>query len=348
MTEVTVIGAGIVGCAAAWFLAERGATVTVLERDRVAGAASGRNAGSIQHPLHRDAAALYSESVEIYRRIGVAGDAPRGMLALLNTEREAHAARDAVAAFGELEAAVLDPDALARVEPALAGDVFACRLATGYPAHPAAATERFAALAREAGVRLVEGVQARLVLDGGGRLKGVEAGGERHRADAVLVAAGPWTAQLIAHPAIPISAQWGVTVQLELDEPVRHRLEEWGSDHGGAAHFEATPLGEVTVLGATRSPTEPDRERVAQAVLERARRFLPAVSEARVLATRSCPRPLSADGWPLIGPVPGLQGVHVAAGHGPLGISLGPASARIAADAALGIRPAPATWRVSR
>jgi glycine/D-amino acid oxidase-like deaminating enzyme len=49
--DVTVIGAGIVGCAAAWMLAERGATVTVLEREHVAAAASGRNAGSIQRPL---------------------------------------------------------------------------------------------------------------------------------------------------------------------------------------------------------------------------------------------------------------------------------------------------------
>ena len=48
---------------------------------------------------------------------------------------------------------------------------------------------------------------------------------------------------------------------------------------------------------------------------------------------------MSADGRPLLGPLPGVEGLFVAAGHGPWGISLGPGSARLVADAVLG-RPA--------
>jgi glycine/D-amino acid oxidase-like deaminating enzyme len=48
-----------------------------------------------------------------------------------------------------------------------------------------------------------------------------------------------------------------------------------------------------------------------------------------------CARPQSIDGRPLIGPVGGIAGLYVCAGHGPWGISTGPASAAIAARAVL-------------
>jgi glycine/D-amino acid oxidase-like deaminating enzyme len=50
---------------------------------------------------------------------------------------------------------------------------------------------------------------------------------------------------------------------------------------------------------------------------------------------RACARPQSFDGRPLLGPVPGIERLYVAAGHGPWGISTAPASARLVADAML-------------
>jgi glycine/D-amino acid oxidase-like deaminating enzyme len=67
-----------------------------------------------------------------------------------------------------------------------------------------------------------------------------------------------------------------------------------------------------------------------------------------VLERRVCARPVSPDGAPLLGPVPGVEGLHVATGHGPWGISLGPASARIAAEALLGRAPVPAAFAAAR
>jgi D-amino-acid dehydrogenase len=45
-----------------------------------------------------------------------------------------------------------------------------------------------------------------------------------------------------------------------------------------------------------------------------------------------CARPLSRDDRPLIGPVPGVDGLWIAAGHGPWGISTGPAAAPLLVD----------------
>jgi glycine/D-amino acid oxidase-like deaminating enzyme len=55
-----------------------------------------------------------------------------------------------------------------------------------------------------------------------------------------------------------------------------------------------------------------------------------------------CARPQSADGRPFIGPIEGTTGLFVCAGHGPWGISTGPASAAMAARAVLdGTAPPP-------
>jgi glycine/D-amino acid oxidase-like deaminating enzyme len=351
--DVIVIGAGLLGTAAAMFLAEGGARVTVLERDVVAGAASGRNAGSIQHPLDAVRAPLYAESVEHYRRIGVIDGPPAGLLAVGVDPAAAQVALAAAREFPELAPELLDGEALRAEEPGLGHDLYGCLFATGHPARPAAATARFAEAARALGVRIEEGVAARPALDGD-RVTGVLTDAGHRAAGAVLVAAGPWTPELVDatgewRPVVPL---WGVTVRVALADAPRHRLEEWdGDEHEqrrSVAQFEATPVGDVTVLGATRMPREPDPAAVAHAVRERAARFLPAVAGAATVAVRACARPLSRDDVPLLGPLAHADGLHVATGHGAYGISLGPASARIAADAILGRAAVPAAYAADR
>ncbi|HEX6148469.1 NAD(P)/FAD-dependent oxidoreductase [Nocardioides sp.] len=61
--EVAVVGAGVVGLATAWFLQQRGVSVTVYDRDRVAAGASWGNAGwltpAIATPLPEPAVLRY-------------------------------------------------------------------------------------------------------------------------------------------------------------------------------------------------------------------------------------------------------------------------------------------------
>ena len=57
-SDVVVIGGGIVGTAAAAFLADAGATVTLVEREGLASGASGANSGIVQHPFDPVLAAL--------------------------------------------------------------------------------------------------------------------------------------------------------------------------------------------------------------------------------------------------------------------------------------------------
>jgi glycine/D-amino acid oxidase-like deaminating enzyme len=61
-------------------------------------------------------------------------------------------------------------------------------------------------------------------------------------------------------------------------------------------------------------------------------RLSPALAEAKVLARQACYRPVTRDGLPLIGPVPGVQGAYVATGHSVWGILNAPATGEAMAE----------------
>lgn len=226
-SDVIVIGGGLVGVTASLLLAEAGVSVTVFEADHVGAAASGRNAGSIQHPLDPVRAPLYEESVELYRRFGVLDGLPGGMLGVARTPEGPGALAAAAAQFASLSPELLDPDEVRALDPELAPDLLGCLIQTAYPTTPHGATIRIAALARERGVRILEGQRAEPVVRAG-RVIGVSTAAGTIAAETVFLAAGPWTPRLIDPSGRwrPVEFDWGVTVHIEFTGRVRHRIEE--------------------------------------------------------------------------------------------------------------------------
>ena len=368
-TEIVVIGGGIIGCAAAAILADRGARVTLVERSAIGAGASGRNLGAIQHPFDPVLAPLYYESLTRYRALAAEtrtfaiGEEPAGLL-LLNRDPDAAAAqvRRQREAVPELLPRLLSPDDVVRIEPSLRHGPAAVRLATGYPIPPASTTDAWAWLAEERGARLLIGAAAKPVVENGAVMGVRFDDGTRLGADAILVAAGPWTPALVdpAGAWSPIHATWGVTLQLRLDGSApRHIVEEDEVDTinraaaataRAATEAESEPpslfslasAGGVSTLGSTFLPREPDPIRIAPLLLRRAVEFLPAIEGAELIERRMCARPQSVDGRPFVGPIGPVDGLFVCAGHGPWGISTGPASAATAARAILdGTSPPP-------
>ncbi len=167
-------------------------------------------------------------------------------------------------------------------------------------------------------------------------------------ADAVLVAAGPWTSELLEPlgRGVPIAPRWGVIVEADLADPPHHIMEEAGigsmlagGEDGPEQDFSLVPFPETSAVGSTFLTDEPDPASWIERILVRAARFVPGVEDAPIRGVRACARPMSADGRPLIGAVPGVEGLFVCAGHGPWGISTGPASAWLVADLILGRDP---------
>jgi len=362
--DVAIVGGGIVGCATAAFLAEAGAWVLVVESVGIAAAASGRNSGVVQHPFDAPLAALYRETVALLRDLeGIAADdfalppAPAGLLYVSTEPAAALALATALlASHPEVEPAYLDPDALGRLEPGLEPGVAACSLAIGYPVGPGRATRAWAEVAARRGAEILIGEAAALERVGD-TVVGVRVGGEFRAAGSVVVAAGPWTPALVDPTGAwrPIRPLWGAVVEIDLTSPPRHVLEELEIDTTIEPERSrpAESAGDVpvafslvtadgrSVLGSSFSAHEPDHAALVPVLIERARRFLPAVAQATVRGSRQCARPLSFDGRPLVGAVPAVDRLFVAAGHGPWGISTGAASARLVADLVLGRVAAP-------
>ncbi|MDQ6795994.1 MAG: FAD-binding oxidoreductase, partial [Chloroflexota bacterium] len=326
--------------------------------------------------LHRETVALYRElESEAPARFALPAE-PAGLLYVSHDERVTAAlAEELTATHPELSPSFLDPDRLGALEPALSPGVSACRLAIGYPVAPAVATRAYAALAEDRGVRLMVGQGAGIVSHGG-RCSGVVVGGQTIESAAVVVAAGPWTPGIVDPSGAwqPIRSLWGAVAEIELPDPPRHVLEEAEIDttiEPGERRPDAVPLRParraerpsepspprpddtaglsfslVTVagrstLGSTFLDDEPDPAAMAPALVRHGSQFVGAIARARIIGTRRCARPLSRDGRPLVGALPFLDGLFVAAGHGPWGISTAPATARLVADLVLGRSKAP-------
>jgi glycine/D-amino acid oxidase-like deaminating enzyme len=367
--DVAIIGGGIVGAATAAFLARDGAAVTLYERSEIAAAASGRNSGVVQHPFDPILVRLYRDSLALYRELmaepsiadgfRIAAE-PSGLMLLGAGEAGARDAAEIAAqwsaAYPETRPEVLSSPALRAAEPGLRDDLSACRLEIGFPAAPASATRAYAAMAMSRGARVRTGRAARPVVDRAGVAIGVEIDGSVEPCGAVIVAAGPWTPNLVDSKAFSarIAPIWGVVAVVALAGPPRHVLEEIeidiepgalpvsdaGADSAAAGlGFSLVTADGATALGSTFLEAEPEPSALVEPLRVRGERYVPALATARILGFRVCARPVSADRRPLVGAVPGTDGLFIAAGHGPWGISTGPATARMIADLVVG-RPA--------
>jgi glycine/D-amino acid oxidase-like deaminating enzyme len=305
----------------------------------------------VQHPFDPVLAELHVETLRHYRELdGFAmPDQPAGVLLVARDRAPLVPAVAGISAGQpELDPVLLDPNELQRLEPGIGRKIWGCRLETGFPVKSAAATLCFAERARRAGAVLHEGRPAwPWVL--GRSVRGVLAGGRHFAAGAVLVTAGPWAPEVIdpTHAWRPIVPVWGVVVEVSVDDPPRHVVEELGvegvvgsgPDEEPAAPpaslFSLVAADGAVALGSTFLAEEPEAASWAGRLRRAGEPFVPALSRARVEGARACARPQSLDGRPLVGPAGGIESLWIAAGHGPWGISTGPATARLAADALL-------------
>jgi len=339
--DVGVIGGGICGVSVAAFLAQEGLSVGLFESTAIAAAASGRNSGSVQQPFDPHLASLHRDTLAIYRELAgqsdefQLADAPAGLLIVSPDDAAVSAATAAIAAeVPELSPELVASGPLHALEPMLAPGLSACRLETGWPVAPASATHALAALAERSGAVVHVGHPDSSVVLKGGRAIGIRlVSGEEVACGRVVVAAGPWSTDLVPGWAGQdrIRSVWGVVVSVRLEHAPGHVLEELGIDRPGRPPDEMFSLmtaGANSSVGSTFLSERPDPNGWAPRLMDRAAQFVPTLADAERIGTRVCARPLSYDGRPFIGAAPGVEGLFVCAGHGPWGISTGPGSAR--------------------
>ncbi|MDF1563142.1 MAG: FAD-dependent oxidoreductase [Deltaproteobacteria bacterium] len=348
-----VIGGGIVGSAVAWRLAGAGVRVVLLEggRPETATAASGGMLGHrSEHTEASPAQRLGRESARLWDewRPVLGGDAALGWVdagtvwllpgAELPAFREARRWQEEA---GLPAPRLLEPGALEGL-PGLAPGLVALHLADEAALHPPSALAALQQAATRAGVVFQVG-EASSLLEGGGRCRGARlADGTLLEADAVVLAAGSWSVELLGpRRTLPVGAMRGQVAVFELACGPVLRTEA----------FYAVPRpGRELLVGATEEPVglasagEPASLEVLRAVIEAARAALPGLAGREPVGLHSGLRPWSADRQPLVGRAPeafGLEGLFLAAGHTRNGILQAPLSAELIRAAVLGEAPPP-------
>lgn len=356
MSDVAIIGAGVIGCACAYELAAAGARVSVFDARQVGQGASQASAGVLAPYIEGHEAgplrALGRRSLDLYdgfvaRVLDGAGASSLqytrgGTLEIAIEADHARALQQSVETLNAERAGArwVDAAALRTIEPlateaALGGLLIESHGFVGVPDF----TEALAAGAMRAGATFA--LDARVISIAparGGRLEVLtENGGSP--ADRVILAAGSWTGQLLIAgvaepPAIkPVRGQllhlaWPTT------QPLRHVL--WGTDC-----YLVPWLNGRVLVGATVEDAGFDERATAAGVrdlLEAGCSLVPQLWQASFQEVRVGLRPASPDGLPLVGESEVLPGLIYATGHYRNGVLLAPLTAMLVAQLVAGDR----------
>jgi gamma-glutamylputrescine oxidase len=331
--EACVIGAGVGGLSCARRLARHGVETLVLERDTVAGGASGRNGGFLiagLAPFHNDAIELYGrewaarayartleaqeEMYALAAELGV-GDAVRrvGSLRVSTSAEEADHVRRHVAALRDdgFPAELLERDAL---PPALrASALNACLTDHDGSLQPARWIRALAADAERAGVRIHEGSEVRPPIDGGLIMEGGTV-----RARHVIVAADGALPRLVpAYEGRVRARRLHMVATAPLPERIVDRLvyARWGYEY-----FQQRPDGRVLAGGfgdIDGDASYTDSGEGDARIWDRIERWLREEIGVHAPITHRWTGTVgySEERRPFVGPVPGRPGLWVAGGY---------------------------------
>jgi len=333
--RIVIVGAGITGAFAAYFLARRGAEVTVLERHGVASHASGRSVGGlnpmhgagIPGPLHALALASLRLHVQLWDELPSRTSVSFGgrsvkRLHIAVEESEAAVLVDRKRLYDDAEdfsARWLDAGQLRELEPRVCEDAIGALLTEGNArVDPGPYTRAVADAAVSLGARILT-AEANGLRDPDGRVYTVVSDAGEHRCDAVVLATGAW----LQRPsdwlglALQVEPVKGELLLVDVDSGAVPADTSW-RDVGIYAAGDGRLLlgGTEDRAGFDEAPSASGRERI----LAGAERLLPGIGQVRVREHWAGLRPVTPDGLPIVGLAPGWENVYLATGSGRKGI----------------------------
>lgn len=341
-SSVVIVGGGVTGLSAAWWLARSGVEVTVLEKGIVGFEASGRNGGGCTHyqsPLFHEEQRLWPLMDEM---LGYPTEYRRERIVFQVDERKANFADGlAMRIPTGYEWEVLDGKQVRERVP-LAGENAICgvHLHFGGHANPQRTSQAYAWAAQDHGARIRQHVAVTGFEMAGGRVTAVETAQGRFGCDALVIAAGPQTgklAALLGHdlPMAPARAEMIVTEPLELmpmggvdghglygRQTLRGNLA-----YGGGPHewYDDTPLD--------APPPRPSGS-VLRGLAKRVAELLPRAAHARVIRSWAGVIENTPDGRPVIERLTSPDNVTIAT-MSSVGFGLSPASGHAIRDLVL-------------
>ena len=337
--DVVIVGGGIVGCATAYYLARQQVRSLIVERDAIAGHASGLAYGGL-NPLSGAGIPgpmfpLAQWSFELHGALAKefeCGFRQRPTLHLavtvddeqrLDTEFNWAAQQSGfqVERLNELEARSL--------EPRLSDEVMAANLLSGTAEVDPRALTKALAHASGAEVRVADVVDLDIW---GDQAVGVRTASETVACGAVVLAQGPWPSLPswnAGQTAAPVAPLKGEILRLAASgAPVVQSI-------GWQGNYLTTKPDGLLWAGTTEQQADFDATPSAAArdeILDNLKRLMPGLSDTKIIRQTACLRPMSADGLALLGRAPNLANVYMANGGGRKGVLYGPAMGSIVAD----------------
>ncbi|WP_456276832.1 NAD(P)/FAD-dependent oxidoreductase [Bacillus sp. AK128] len=342
MEKIIVVGAGILGASTAFHLAKMGAEVTLIDRDdrgQATDAAAGivcpwlsQRRNQAWYQMVKNGARYYPELI---RQLGDLDEKETGYSQVgaisLHTDEEklekmAERARKRHEDAPEIGSiSILSPAETKQLFPPLVEGIGSVFVSGGARVNGRALRDSLISGARKLGAAFIKGT-ADLIYESG-YVKGVKVDHQLLVADQVIVTGGVWAKQLLD----PVGINFTVTAQ---KAQILHL--QWSHQDTGSWPVVMPPNDQYMlsfeegriVIGATHEDEAGLDTRVTAAgmneILEKALRMAPGLGDCTILEARVGFRPFTPGFLPVIGNVPGIEGLLVANGLGASGLTSGP------------------------
>jgi len=362
--DYLILGGGVIGLSLAFHISRQGASVKVLDAGKP-GRASPAAAGMLAPlaeackpgpflDLALNSLRRYPDFVAALSNMGNKSDMHLqgpGMLRVARTDAEEAALCHALSWQTSLGLPLhrLTGAEARRLEPGLSPDVQAVVLSPAEKhIEPRLLLAALGAACRVHGAEILAVSPATVLEATASRVHAVLSGSDRHTFGTLVLAAGAWSRALAQDFGfdVPVTPLRGQILALgpQSSAPFSHTLYTHG------AYLVPRADGRV-VAGATEEwagfAAETDDAAISGLRAEAAA-LLPALAEWPLHSAWAGLRPVSADGLPLLGRVPGWDNVHLATGHGRNGILLAPVTGALMADHLLHDAPLPTAFDPAR
>jgi len=337
-----VVGGGVTGLSAAWWLARSGAEVLVLDKGVVGWEASGRNGGGASHyhsPLFHEEQRLWPLMDEL---LGYPTEYRRERVIFALTESDLAAYRGMAAEGRRLGYSVtdLDPRQVRELVPmASEANLGGVHLHYGGHANPQRTVQAYAWALQDLGGRIFQHTPATAIVHAGGRVVGVETPAGRVGCEALVIAAGPGTGFLLQSVGVRLPLGYG-RAEMIVTEPAP--LMRIGGVDGNGLYGRQTLRGnlafgggphewiELAPGGPAARPSSPLTRNLARRVAD----LLPGAANLRLIRSWAGVIENTPDGRPVLDRLESPANLTVAT-MSSVGFGLSPASGHAVRDLVL-------------